>query len=495
MNEEWVLIAEDDQALAELLRRQLTREGLTAAVCNQPQELFDLLDRRGPPTLLLLDYRFGDRDAAQIVQELRRKDQLGPFFVATGMGSEQIAVNMMRQGARDYLVKDSSFLSNIGAAVRRCLTDLRREHEMEQMRRDLAVRNATLSGIAEVSLDGILAVNADGRLLFVNRRMEEQWHLPPLLPGSNSLEIFDRLAEQLHEPRRFRAWVANIAAPLVAMSGRHDDLNTNDGRVFELYSTPMLREDGLFFGRVWFFRDVTAVRSAARQLARTLDAKVEFLNHFSHEVRTPVNGITGFLELLAGTSMDPFQKELIENLRSGCDHLVRLINSTLDLGRLEAGALALDRHPFMLRQQLEATLRLIKPQPGVTLRLEMAEEEVLVSGDSLRLGQVLVNLLGNAAKFTSEGEVVLRACDAGEGKWTFSVRDTGPGIDHERQQAIFEAWTQEKGSTARTHGGSGLGLSICVRLVDLMGGRLQLDSQPGEGSDFHFTIPLPETEI
>jgi signal transduction histidine kinase len=495
MTEEWVLIAEDDQALAELLRRQLSREGVATEVCHQPRELFDLLERRGTPTLLLLDYRFGDRDAAQIVQELRSKDQLGPFFVATGMGSEQIAVNMMRQGARDYLVKDGSFLGNIGAAVRRCLSDLRREKEMEQMRRDLAVRNATLSGIAEVSLDGILAIDADGRVLFVNRRMEEQWQLPPLLPSTSSHEVFEYLAGHLHEPRRFRAWVANIGAPLVAVSARHDDLSTNDGRIFELYSTPMLRDDGLFFGRVWFFRDVSAVRNVARQLARTLDAKVEFLNHFSHEVRTPVNGITGFLELLAGTSMDPFQKELIDNLRSGCDHLVRLINSTLDLGRLEAGALALDHHPFMLRQQLDSALRLIKTQAGVKLRLEMAEEEAVVSGDSLRLGQVLVNLLGNAAKFTSEGDVTLSACAAGEGKWTFSVRDTGPGIDQERQKAIFEAWTQEKGSTARTHGGSGLGLSICVRLVDLMGGQLQVDSEPGKGADFHFTIPLPTTEV
>ncbi|MEN9361249.1 MAG: Signal transduction histidine-protein kinase BarA [Verrucomicrobiota bacterium] len=495
MTEEWVLIAEDDQALAELLRRQLGREALAAEVCHQPRQLFELLERRGPPTLLLLDYRFGDSDAEQIVQELRSKDQLPPFFVATGMGSEQIAVNMMRQGARDYLVKDASFLGNIGAAVRRCLADLRREKELEQMRRDLAVRNATLSGIAEVSLDGILAVDAEGRLLFVNRRMEELWKLGPFAAGCKAQEIFEQLADQLTEPRRFRAWVANVAAPLVAVSARHDDLSSSDGRIFELYSTPMLRDDGIVFGRVWFFRDVSAVRHAARSLARTLEAKVEFLNHFSHEVRTPVNGITGFLELLAGTQMDPFQKELIGNLRSGCEHLVRLINATLDLGRLEAGALILDPQPFMLRQELEACLRLIHPRPDVSLRLEMQEDDALVQGDSLRLGQILVNLLGNAAKFTHQGEIVLLASRAETGRWAFSVRDTGPGIDLERQQAIFEAWTQEKSSTARTHGGSGLGLSICLRLVDLMGGRLQLRSETGKGSDFSFTVSLPDAEL
>lgn len=225
--------------------------------------------------------------------------------------------------------------------------------------------------------------------------------------------------------------------------------------------------------------------------------KTEFLANMSHEIRTPMNGILGMLQLTAATSLSPEQREYVHVAKSSADNLLGLLNEILDHSKVEAGYVELFAEPFSLRQLVGEVVALIEPtamNKGVEMRHaidEAAPEWVL--GDRYRLRQVLLNLLGNAVKFTEKGYISARVEILSNGLTRFEVKDSGIGIPAEKQEMIFDAFRQVDGSTTRRFGGTGLGLSISSRLVKLMGGKIEIESTPGQGSRFFFDLPLPES--
>ena len=229
-------------------------------------------------------------------------------------------------------------------------------------------------------------------------------------------------------------------------------------------------------------------------------AKSEFLANMSHEIRTPMNGIIGMTELVLDSSLSTAQREHLQVVRSSADALLRIINDVLDFSKIEAGKLTLESLAFSPQQLLNDTLAPLEVgarDKGLVLRREIAPDlPAWVLGDPDRLRQVLTNLLGNAIKFTAAGEVTLGwRYLAGEAlPHQLWVRDTGIGIPADKQKAIFEAFTQADNSTTRHFGGSGLGLTICSTLVQLMGGQISLDSEPGKGSTFQVALQLPLTD-
>ena len=229
-------------------------------------------------------------------------------------------------------------------------------------------------------------------------------------------------------------------------------------------------------------------------------AKSEFLANMSHEIRTPMNGIIGMTELVLDSSLSAAQREHLQVVRSSADALLRIINDVLDFSKIEAGKLTLESLAFSPQQLLNDTLAPLEVgarDKGLVLRREIAPDlPAWVLGDPDRLRQVLTNLLGNAIKFTAAGEVTLGwRYLAGEAlPHQLWVRDTGIGIPADKQKAIFEAFTQADNSTTRHFGGSGLGLTICSTLVQLMGGQISLDSEPGKGSTFQVALQLPLTD-
>jgi PAS domain S-box-containing protein len=374
--------------------------------------------------------------------------------------------------------------------------------EAEQKKLDQRLRDQQFytRSLIESNIDAIMTTDPSGIITDINKQMEA-------LTGSTRDELIGApFKSHFTDPER-----AEAAIKLVLREKKVTDYEltacARDGKqtVVSYNATTFYDRDRTLQGVFAAARDITERKRVEVELQQARDAaesasqtKSDFLASMSHEIRTPMNAITGIADLLAKTPLTAEQDKYVQIFRRASDNLLHLINDILDLSKVEASQLELEQTGFSLNDLLEKVTEMVAiraQQKGLALVCEIAPGVPPdVVGDPTRLRQVLLNLLGNAIKFTESGEVALRvALDADPslpGAVGFTISDTGIGIPAEKLGAVFERFTQADSSTTRSYGGSGLGLTISKRLVELMGGRIWVKSRVGEGSVFSFAVPL-----
>ncbi|PND39099.1 hypothetical protein C1O66_17250 [Paucibacter aquatile] len=363
----------------------------------------------------------------------------------------------------------------------------------------LAALSGQLQATLESIWEGVLVLDSAGHIVNMNRRFSAMWEIPEAVLLQDSEAIIAFLMEQLSTPWQlqddFTAFSQQVG--LDSQAGC-EITKLKNGRLFERRVRPQM-DRGEVIGLVYSFHDISDFVHARQEAEEASRSKSRFLANMSHEIRTPMNAILGLLKLLQRTELSTRQRDYASKTEGAARSLLGLLNDILDFSKVEAGKLTLDPQPHALTQIFRDLSVILAANVGakpVDLLFDLDPQlPPLLHVDGLRLLQVLINLAGNALKFTSSGEVVVgvqlmqRLEDAV--RLEFTVTDTGIGIAPEHHAKIFSGFSQAEASTTRKFGGTGLGLAISLRLLELMGGQITLESALGQGSRFSFQLDLP----
>ena len=386
------------------------------------------------------------------------------------------------------------------------------------MIKELQRTNLLLHAQKEAAIDGIFAVDEQGRIVSFNHRFCEMWNIPHNLFVDNDIE------NEFHDGSLLGTFFAKSNLPTALINllettydapdlVRHGEIVYGD-RIFDYYTSPVISEQKKFFGLIWCFRDITTKKNADRRQMQLMEdlrkakeeaeaavsTKAAFLAMMSHEIRTPINGVIGMTQLLAGTDLTPEQDKFVRTIQVSGEMLLSVINDILDFSKIESGKLELENVSLdvkaLVRDIYDVQLPKAKEKSLKFEVLMHPQVPPFIIGDVTRLRQILLNLVSNALKFTDAGSVRIGVRLASDQvpiadrpfQLLFSVTDTGIGISTEQMHRLFQPFSQATVSTSRKYGGTGLGLVICKNLVEAMGGTIQVESKAKHGSTFSFTV-------
>jgi PAS domain S-box-containing protein len=508
-NEKTVLLVEDDEALAELERRILSRDGWSIQIVYRAVEAVALLAARSFAAIVL-DYRLPDGEPWVVVEAASARLPRIPVIMVTAMGNEGVAAEALHRGVSDYVRKTGEFWKELPAAVTRVT-------QAAAAQQNLHLGDSLFQLIAGNLSDMILVSDLEGGIRYVSPACQyilgyqphelkailnlelvhpdDRGHVRQLLGSLKQKEQYSLICRLRTKLGGF-CWVeANINLVHDPSTGTHELIAIARDVTERKAAEEQIRNlNAMLETRVEELDSASAALVAACQRAEEGNrAKSDFLAAMSHEIRTPMNAILGMTDLLKETDLDPVQLDYIDRCRRAGANLLTLINDILDLSKIESGRFDLEQVPFDLEDLVERTVEMLAPRAnlkGVGLFARVAPEAALnLVGDPVRLQQILINLIGNAVKFTESGEIILTVIpenDTDSAHLRFEVSDTGIGIPPHKLGSIFEDFTQAESSTTRRFGGTGLGLGIARRLVNRMSGELTVSSVLGQGSTFSF---------
>ena len=498
-----VFLIEDDEIDKMAFERHLKQNKLpykyiwassVEQVSEMANEAFDVA---------IVDYNLADGTGMDVLKIIGTN---APVIFVTGQGDQKLAVEAMKAGIYDYLIKDMerSYLDLLPVTIDNAISRRKSDQRIRAMERQVE----KLLWVVSKTDNSMAIAAADGTIEWVNEGFER-------LTGFKPAEVIGTHADLLY--------AGGISGLNPNSNGYKQLMETKQSVTYEAKNyrsdgtwhwvfttlTPIINDDGEIVNIVAIDSDITARKEAELQLMQSklrteklAKTKEDFLANMSHEIRTPMNGIIGMVQLLKDTELTDKQNNYLKSIQFASDNLLSIINDVLDFSKLEANAVTFEEIPFNVRETIQHIVEMFTPkakEKGLSIGSHVADDVPdHVVGDPTKVSQIITNLLSNAIKFTGEGEVKVQvetvSSSANSVELSFSISDTGIGIPEDKQESVFSSFEQAETNTTRKYGGTGLGLAIIKKLTEGMGGEVSLQSEVGKGSTFTVRIPFAEVE-
>lgn len=496
-----ILVIDDDRIDAMSIKKALlsVESGLKIEYALNAASALGILEKE-EFDCIFSDLKLPDLDGINLMQKIREMGIKTPVVILTSYGDEKVAAEAIRAGASDYIPKSLISPEGLSMSLRNAIKNYENEKHRLEIEQALIESEKRLKEAQKLALIGSFEFDPESKKLIVSDECKRIFGFK-----SNKNVLFTRFLKEIHE-EDYSAVLQAINQAIKTKETQSIDfrLKTDAGyrylNTMFYYDKDSEKKGNRFLGTV---QDITERKKNEAELRRAKEIAEEslmirerFLANISHEIRTPMNGIIGLTNILLGMEKNPEKIEYLKAIKSSGDNLMVIINDLLDLAKIQSGKMKFEEIDFDLFEQLMTTLKILEvkaKEKNIRLLFDFDNQiNSKIKGDFYRLNQVIVNLIGNAIKFTERGEVKLKVSFLhkidGKQYLQFDVSDTGIGIPEDKISYIFESFTQANTDTERKYGGTGLGLSICKQLVELQGGKIWVKSQVGEGSVFSFSL-------
>ncbi len=495
-----ILIIEDNPADQDLLVENLKSTNLLINNIKIAERLADAITllREQSFSLIFLDFYLPDSSGMDSFNVLARENSKIPVIILSGLSDTELSLKAILLGAQDFLIKGEYTEQSLEKAVR---YSIERKKNLEIIEENNERHDLISRATNDIIWDWNLLTNrvlwtGQGLQNFVEEEAEayipHNFWIKRLHPEERK-----QIVDSLHKAIATGDTSWQIDHRFLKKDGTFAHMNTRGYVTVNAANKPVRM--------IGSMQDITERKKAELEILKAKVAADEarktqeqFLANMSHEIRTPMNGIIGMAQLMAGTDLNTEQKEYVETIKESATNLLVIINDILDLTKIAAGKILIEQVNYTFRDAINNSIKIAgfkAHEKGISITSEIDQRihPVLV-GDSVRLNQILINLIGNAVKFTEKGEVKIKVDlmeeDSTSVKLQFSIQDTGIGISHDKLDSIFDSFTQASANTTRKYGGTGLGLTITKQLIELQGGTICVSSKLGVGTTFTFILPL-----
>ncbi|UQD56515.1 hybrid sensor histidine kinase/response regulator [Flavobacterium sp. K5-23] len=498
-----ILIIDDDNVDSITIIRSISQSGIIAKVESvfsgkeglEKAESFQY-------DLIFLDYMMPDYDGISFLKKLRELGNETPVIFVTSQGDEKIASQAILEGASDYIPKTLLTPDGVSQSIRNTI----KLHESYKLRKnaelELNINVKRLAEAQQLAKIGSWEINLFNNNVYFSQELFEIFELdkksiPSIELLKSSMTSTDDRKQFDNKLEEVKSTIKNVILShnIKAHKGTHKHITE--------YIKCLFDENGKPLKVLGTVQDISEQKQNEEELVKakniaeeSVRVKEQFLTNMSHEIRTPMNGIIGFTKILEDTKLDNDQRQSVEAIKTAGNNLMIIINDILDFSKIEANKMTFEAVDFSLSKLVNSVIELLSPVSNdkkikLISHINPQIEDVII-GDPTRLSQILINLVGNAIKFTDKGYVELivdseNAPDI-ETSIRFTVVDTGIGIEQKKIDLIFESFNQASNETSRKFGGTGLGLTITRRLIELQGGTITVKSEISKGSEFSFAI-------